>query len=263
MHSARFLIGATLICLPFLCSAQETGSGDVVTGSGDTTVTMHDRLAALAEGGMLPERFAIKDTARSAWTAEVKRYAERSTELRVRCNEEIRKANRDTIVSKASQCLRSDLLLEIGHRRKQQDLLAAMPGVANAPTPNISAWIDAATSIIDGVDAGVFTNVDMMKEAKKNLHATYRIPMLAAITRSRIEVLGSAVRSLAFVVQSVEQEWRDADLTSIVACLEEAAFRHNAAFANPTNLTALAAGFRSTHSAVGTCADLIEDLAKG
>ncbi len=262
VHSARFLIGATLICLPLLCSAQDTGSGDVVTGSGETTMTVGGRLALLAEGGMFPERFTMKDTVRSAWTAEVKRYAERSTELRIRCNEEIRKANRDTIASKASQCLRSDLLLEIGHRRKQHDNIAATPGITYLPDESINAWIDAATSIIDGVDAGVFTNVDMMKEAKRNLHETYRMPMLTDISMSRLDSLGAIIRSFAFVVQSVEQEWSEEDLRSIVACLEEAAARQNMSMVEPTSVTSVAIRVRSTLSAVRTCADLIEDLAK-
>ena len=232
VRSARFLVGVVLLASPVLCAAQETGtgasagSGTVVTQPTDTGALLLGRLSSVAEGALALGDLEMTAKERDAWATETKRYAERSAELRSRCNEEIRRANRDTIVSKSAQCLRSDLLLEATHRRKQRDLFESTagvaPAIAGAAATGIDAWLDASTSIVDGIDAGVFTTVDALKTAKHNLHATYRTPMFHAFVRVRAAHGAAIARGVAGAAYASFDGEPHAVLETFVPCVETA-----------------------------------------
>lgn len=246
---------------PMLCAAQETPTTD--TGStviADSGSILMERLDVLAEGGASIDTLVPSDNLTASWAAEVQRYRERSIELRSRCHEEIRRANRDTIVAKSSLCLRGDLQLEIGHRRKQRDVLVETPGVSLDPSEAIDTWIDAATAVVDGVDAGVFTTVDMLKEAKRNLHATYRRPMLLAITHARISYVRSLIASVALVARDVADQSEDSlpFLERIVPCLEEAHAQRVTASAATTHVEA-STGLTTSVVALRRCIRIVED----
>lgn len=242
--------------------APASSTGTVVAEE-DPSTALLGRLEAVAEGAIALESLATAQKTKDAWTAEVKRYAERSTELRSRCHEEIRKSNRDTIVGLSAQCLRSDLLLEASHRRKQRDMMDAAPGadaaVADAAVTGIDAWLGASTTVIDGIDAGVFTTVDMLKQAKKNLHDTYRAPMLRAFTRTRASQAASLVRSVAAAVAaSIGGEADHAFLEAFVPCIESA----HAQLSLAASSTGDVAQFRAGMTQARTCIGLSEDARK-
>lgn len=228
VRTARFLIGCSLAVLPAVCFAQGTGSGSTASGAtlADSGSILMQTLGIFAEGAVPLEELAMTDKQRGAWNDEAQRYAERSSELRSRCHEEIRKANRDTIASKAAQCMRGDLMLEAAHRRKQREGFGAMKGVpaeiVQATTASIDAWLDAASTIVDGIDTGVFTTVDSLKVAKRNLHATYRAPMMEAFKRARIFQARALLFSIsARVLESAGREAR-AEIEPIATCLVSA-----------------------------------------
>lgn len=225
VRTARFLIGCSLAVLPAVCFAQGTSSGSAASGAtlADSGAILMGILEIFAEGALTPEELAMTDKQRAAWTNEARRYAERSVELRTRCHEEIRKANRDTIASKAAQCVRGDLMLETAYRRKQREQFEGMKGIpgdiTSATTASIDTWIDAATSIVDGIDTGVFTTVDSLKVAKRNLQTSYRTPMLEAFKRNRI----FQARELLFavsarVLEASNHEYRP-EIEPIATCL--------------------------------------------
>lgn len=265
VRSARFLVGLTLAASPALCFAQgqagapPASSGATVVETGTGTVLM-DRLAALAEGALSLEEATAVTKWDQSWPAETKRYTERSAELRARCHEEIRSANRDTIVGKASQCLRSDLLLEITHRRKQADRHANMRGVdaarADGAVDAINAWIGAASAIVDGIDAGVFATVDTLKEAKRNLYQTYRVPMHVALLRVRasrgLHLLSAVARAVHGAM--ADDGARGPFLETFVACLEGARVSLAAAEGPGGSASDLRAGLETLRS----CIDLAD-----
>jgi hypothetical protein len=229
VFATRFIVGAVLAFSPVLCMAQETAgsSSGATTVTVDTGAVLLEHLDAVAEGAMPLKDLATPEKSRTAWASEVQRYAERSGELRTRCHEEIRKANRDTIVSKSAQCLRSDLLLEITHRRKQADMFADMQGVdgnvAEAASIGVGAYVSAANAVVDGVDTGVFTTVDMLKQAKRNLDVTYRTPMLRTFVRARASRAASLARSLAASVNAaLNGDARRPFIDAFVPCIERA-----------------------------------------
>lgn len=253
MQPARILIGLALALLPAAAFAQESSSG-ATTVTIDSGSLLLGRLESMAQGALPLADVAMTPKERETWATDVKRYAERSAELRSRCHKEIRKANRDTIAAKAAQCLRSDLLLEATHRRKQRDLFVNTDGVQQAviggATTGIDAWLDASTTIIDGIDAGVFTTVDALKTAKKNLHATYRAPMQQAFVRVRIDHGVAILRSTAAaVLESLNGETHTV-LATFVPCMEAA----RAAFDSEGGLTAGMSQLRG-------CITIIEDEA--
>lgn len=227
VRMARLFIGVLLSITPVVCFAQEqTGSGSAATGSGSSVPTLEERLESIAGSSQPLKDIVPSDKARAAWAAEVQRYADRSAELRSRCHDEIRKANRDTIVQKSAQCLRSDVLLEATHRRKQRDLFmntaGVQPDITGGATTGIDAWLDASTAIVDGIDAGVFTTIDSLKTAKRNLNTTYRAPMLQAFERAR-RAYGLAL--LGGTAATVLSAYEDASITppeEFVTCMETA-----------------------------------------
>jgi len=232
-----------------LCMAQEApaSSTGVIVAEEDRVAALIERLDIVARGAPALEDLSTPQKTKDAWTAEVKRYGERSVELRSRCHEEIRKANRDTIVALSAQCLRSDLLLEAGHRRKQRDAmntaLGADPGVAAGAVTGIDAWLSASTTVIDGIDAGVFMTIDMLKQAKKNLHDTYRVPMFRAFARVRASQASSLTRSVAAAVAAgLVNEPEHAFLDAFVSCIESAHAQLTAASSSTGDITQLRAG---------------------
>lgn len=266
VRHAGFIIGCALAMTPVLCAAQDTGSGSAATGTGETLVTdsgsvLMERLNALAEGGAAVDTLVPSENLAASWAAEVRRYRERSTEHRSRCHEELRRSNRDTIAGKSALCIRGDLLLEIGHRRKQRDILAETPGITLDPAAPIDAWIDAANAVVDGVDAGVFTTVDMLKEAKRNLHATYRRPMLLAITHARTSYVRSAIASVAHAARDAGRQLEEplSFLEDVVPCLEASHAERAAASAATTHAEA-SAGLTASAEALRRCVGIVRSL---
>jgi hypothetical protein len=261
--AARFIVGAVLALSPVLCMAQEEPGAS----SGATTVTVDsgslllERLDTVAEGAVALKDLATPEKARAAWASEVQRYAERSGELRTRCHEEIRKANRDTIVSKSAQCLRSDLLLEITHRRKQADMFADLAGVdatvAEAVSIGVAAYVSAANAVVDGVDTGVFSTVDMLGQAKRNLDDTYRKPMLRTFARARASRAAALTRSLAASVQTaLDGDVRRPFIDAFVPCVELA---HDTLMTATNPASDVTEKYAAGITELRRCADMADD----
>ncbi len=220
MSFSRYIIGILFVIItPLACHAQE-----IIEQPAETPVL--DRLQALTENALPLQDILVTEKERTVWAAETKRYAERSSDLRKRCREEIKKSNRDTIVTTSARCLRSDLLLEVSHTRNVRDTFLRKKGITEdaikEATAAIDAWLDAATSIIDGIDAGVFTTVDTLKAAKKNLHVAYRLPMNDALMRLRTSQATAVASAIALItLEAVHHEYHPI-LDTVVPCIEHA-----------------------------------------
>ncbi len=253
VKAARFMIGFTLACAPLVCHAQATDTGANLLG----------RLSALANSGLTLEALAPSSAAQGSWTTELKRYSERSRELRARCHDDIRSANRDTIAGRSALCLRSDLLLEIAHRRKQREWVESLPGVSPISLINVvgatNTWIDAATSVIDGIDAGVFQTAELSRSAKKNLHENYRMTMLTMLTRARASRALSALTAAALALQGPASADPDPTtlLSSVVPCLETAHALLTAGKVAATNAES-AASLRTGSAQLQECLAMID-----
>jgi hypothetical protein len=266
VRSARLVIGAVIALAAVPCLAQEepaSSSGTALPSPrADSGALLLDRLDALSEGALPLDDAAAETKWDRSWPEEVERYAERSADLRARCHDEIRAANRDTIVGKAAQCLRSDLLLEITHRRKEGDRIANAaavdPEIAGAAAEAIDAWTEAATAVIDGVDAGVFTTLDTLKEAKDNLQRTYRAPMFATFVRVRASRALHVLTAFAATVRDAmmpDAGPRRPFLDAFVPCLESARDSFLATAADGDRVQDLRAGTATFRTCVGMAED--------
>jgi len=235
----RLILIAGLTLIPVSSFAAEESA---------TGATLSERMQALQTRmeKRVPESISvlIPDAAKKkSWDAERKRHAERMAELRRKCREEIRKANRDTIVEKSQQCFRSDLLEELALHRKEQAYVASLPGVdadfQSAFQAALTKLMDAEVAIVNGVDTGVYSTVELLQTAKRKLRDQYRIPYWTALARlngdRQIPWLAWHVDRL----QALLAEAPETDVSVAFGCLEEAA---NLAYASR------AADFTTVHT---------------
>lgn len=193
-RAIRFLLWLLLFA-PALASAQES---DSMSGSmlptADSGAILRERIDSLLQDA--PSISPLTHTTLllpakniAAFRAETERFRERRSTLRSDCRETLRSANRDTWLRQALLCYRSDLLLEMNWLRKDRQQWSALPLLSEAQRTQVlersAALIDAILAIIDGIDSGLFTQRELLEEAKHNLFLTYRSPYLNAVTQAR------------------------------------------------------------------------------
>lgn len=188
-----------LLFAPALASAQESGSMSGSTlPAADSGAILRERIDALLQDA--PSISPLSRTTLllpakniAAFQAETDRFRERRNALRNDCRETLRRANRDTWLRQALLCYRSDLLLEMNWLRKDRQQWATLPLLSETKRVQVlehsDALIDAILAIIDGIDSGLFTQRELLEEAKHNLFSTYRSPYLNAVTHARADRL--------------------------------------------------------------------------
>lgn len=133
----------------------------------------------------------------TAWQSDVARYLEKSSEYRANCYEAIRRANRDTIVKQATTCMRGDLLLHISYLRQQQGYISAIPllqqTVQSGAVLSMKNLIDAEMTIVNAIDANLYTTADILADTKAKLRDQYRLPYWLSLTHIRAD------RQLTFI----------------------------------------------------------------
>lgn len=185
-----------LLVLPLAANAQETGSG-AMTSTGTVIeqpvlesgalLRRLDVLAADAEARGITTRTDL--LALEAKFTQMKdertRQAQRRLEHRTDCRERLRKANRDQQAETAATCFKEELALETAILRKERTIVASLaslsPEVRVYALTTTDALIDAAQTIMDAVDAGLYTETAEMEDAKARLHARYRVPRMGAM----------------------------------------------------------------------------------
>lgn len=201
-------------------AAEDAGTGASLYGRIHMLRTQIESRIPANTGALLPN--AVKQ---KAWDTEKARHEQRIWELRAKCREEIRKANRDTIVSKSAQCLRSDLMEELALRRKEKAYVESLPGIdAQVLAPyssSVAALMDAQSAIVDGIDTGVYTTVELLQTAKRKLRDQYRMPYWTTFFRL------SADRMIPWAAWQVDRmdgllsKEPETAADAQVACLEE------------------------------------------
>tara|TARA_Y100000310_G_scaffold247751_1_gene253446 strand:- start:197 stop:1102 length:906 start_codon:yes stop_codon:yes gene_type:complete len=119
---------------------------------------------------------------------------------RLKCLDDMRRANRDTKFSTLQACYRKELLLHHELSEKQKQYVENIPGVSEAlrsqALTSLSALSDALDSVREGTENNVFQAKEELIEAKKNLHAVYRVPVLRNLMRVEIDRMSTWVAHL-------------------------------------------------------------------
>lgn len=188
-----FFICCTIAAPCFAVDSTATGGFLQETGSGTNLDTVLENIRSFS-GDRLPQDetlFLVKSAVLSSWEKESTLLRARQADHRQTCKEAIRRANRDSIGEVASRCYKDELLQEMNMLKKQQEYLRGLPLVEEALRTKAddacTALIAAASTIIDGIDAGLFETVEVLKSARNNLHSQYRVPFQEALLRVRID----------------------------------------------------------------------------
>lgn len=107
------------------------------------------------------------------------------------CRDRLRKANRNERLGVLLLCVKQDFGATLETIRKRQDGLGSRAGTSADTTSLIRGrgdlLIDALSTIIQAIDAGVYSNEDELIEAKNNLRDKYMLPYQTLLPRSDTE----------------------------------------------------------------------------
>jgi len=97
------------------------------------------------------------------------------------CKDEIRRANRDTKLLTLLRCYRTNLTLNLESLRKERLYIEnIMVGLTEGQKGNayeeLDNLVDAITTVINGIDAGVYTSQNGLEEVKTSLMKRYWTP---------------------------------------------------------------------------------------
>ncbi len=242
--SFLFSLGLALTLSAVPAFAEETGSGASASGTEviDVSVALPQKLSALhtALNERIPETridVLLPAPKIAGWQSEIARNVEKSRTDRAYCRDAIRQANRDTLIDRASTCMRADLMQEISFLRKQSSYVATLPFLdatllADAKA-RISTLIDADMTVVGAIDAGLYLQTDQLLDAKKKLTDQYRLPYWNAMIKVRADRqlvwVGLMVRRLDEVLK--EGNNTDAILDMMyqgAVCLDESRLKEQA-----------------------------------
>lgn len=235
-----FAVASVVLLSLFAVPANaQTGSGTtqsgavIETGSGETLAEkieyLHTKLSDRPVTKL--SELALSAAKREAMERDTANSLERLTEFRAECRDALRKANRDTLLSKALQCVRADLLQQLSMQRKERVLLDPplfYTEVIRTDAINaLETLMEAEQLIIDGIDAEVFGSVEDLEESKLKLLETYRRTYWWSKTRLRADRSLTFISYIAKQLSSVSAS-QDSDpsaleeATGAVSCLDNA-----------------------------------------
>ena len=191
---------------------------------------------------------------------------EKLTEKRVQCREDVRKANRDSVEQVTVGCFRASLTLDLEMLRKEKQFVETVAGPTEtfrkSAVFHIGNLMDAISTIIEAIDAGVYDGKEDLAEAKQNLGNAYRENRRLAMTRLRIDRAITWLTLLMIRLEDVRKtappEAVSAKLSDAIACLEvkEAAL---AELLPLENNQALIDAFRQVQSELKICRELASE----
>jgi len=152
----------------------------------------------------------------------------RRSDARSACNDRLRKANRDGRLAVILVCMKQDLTTTLDIVRKRLDGLTSRAGVTADTTALVRArgelLIDALQTIMNALDAGVYTSESELLEARRNLREKYMMPYHALLPRVIREHALAAVAHMLLRSQAMDRSAFPPEVMTAVeaadACLE-------------------------------------------
>ncbi len=265
--SSRFLVVLVFLgvfVFPGTVRAQETQTGSELT---DTGALLEIQRLENEKWQARRERtagfWAAMMNSRKAAAAFREQQAireEKLLEKRIQCREDIRRANRDTVEQVTVGCFRATLTLDLEMLRKEKQSVETVAGPTEyfrkSALFHIGNLMDALSTVIQAIDAGVYEGKEDLREAKQNLDKTYRENRRLAVTRLRIDRAITWLQLLMIRLENVRKtqptEEVTARLTDAIRCLERKEEMLNALLPLENNQI-LIEGFRQVQSEVKIC----------
>lgn len=128
-------------------------------------------------------------------------------ELRGECRDDLRTANKFTLLPKTELCWRKDLELESTMLSKERDYLEQVPGIQDdirqlALTRN-ALLTDAIDVVINAIDNQVYVSVEELEEVKQALATKYRTAKWAMDIRVQADLLLTRTNSIILRIGDV------------------------------------------------------------
>lgn len=169
------LFGISMAALGIVMMVGGRLAGDVASASPQDQLTQLQQSLPQPP----PKDVRAKDAAAEKLIASARQtMLQKELELSSRCQESLRKANRDELDTVSLNCYKGSLSAELEWLRtvRQQQRAMAPTQAVTAVTSATQNLMDAESAISDGIDTGVFRTADDAEASKAQLLAKYRDP---------------------------------------------------------------------------------------
>lgn len=181
-------------------SSVATGSGNVV----DVWVVRKERASAF---GTQWADFAL---VQKSWVTKWQKAHGKLTAHIDRCHDDVRSANRDSLLPVTLQCYRGQLMLERDSLTNERSIINQWPGIPAASKKAMLGATDALLSaiqpVVDAIDAKVFTSLDAFRNVRTNLLTQYRQPYWLASAAFRADAALTQLDDLLLSLHTLAQD---------------------------------------------------------
>lgn len=217
MHRLRpfrvlLLAGFILAAPPRAAMAASTGSvahgSGAVAGSGATVDSDALRALRLQRADDFAKQLAANPKAEALLRERKSTYERKRAEHRADCRDQVRRANKESLIKVLLLCYREELTLEEDFLSKEREYLTAAAGVSepvrSRMLDRLDVLADAMHTIVYAIDSGVYASQADLLEAKQNLYARYRVPFYDASAALRADRALTWVQTLILGVDAAQ-----------------------------------------------------------
>ncbi|MBM3231620.1 hypothetical protein FJZ28_04845 [Candidatus Peregrinibacteria bacterium] len=241
MRRTAWAVTGSLALLAFSGSTIHVhAEAGTATGSTMSGVTLEDLERMRIEEMWNERRMAVKGfwaammNARKELAAHASQQAirrEKRSELIAECRKDIRAANRDTLFKETLRCFRALLTGELEIARKEKQAVTFMAGASDAAKADANSALqnamDALSTVISAVDAGVYGSKEDLEETKRNLNHKYRTPVHASLVSLRLSRRSLWITHLLVKLREIQEDETlsvevAAALADAIECFEHA-----------------------------------------
>ncbi|MDO8468519.1 MAG: hypothetical protein Q7S29_02055 [Candidatus Peribacter sp.] len=203
------ILSLLAFCLLTPMAYAETASSlsSAATGSGNSVDIWAQRQERV---GMFGAQWADFALVQKSWVTKWQKAHGKLTAHIDRCHDDVRGANRDTLLPVTLQCYRGQLMLERDSLTNERSIVNQWPGIPAASKKAMLGKMDALLSslqpVVDAIDARVFTSLDAFQNVRANLLTQYRQPYWLASARFRADAALTQLDDLLLSLHSLTQE---------------------------------------------------------
>ena len=204
---------------------------------------------------------------RAAFVQQNALRREKRKEKRIQCRSDVRRANRDTILTETLHCFRATLTLDLEILRKEKQYIERIAGVTDtyrtAAELGIQNTMDAMATIVEAIDVGVYTSAEQLTEAKTNLEIRYRQAKRLALTKVRIDHSKTWIEQLIMRIYTITLSENPSEevqqkLEESIVCFEQKESLLDGLLPLEDN-NALIEQFRQVQSEIKFCVEMARD----